>query len=42
MERPVCLSGRLIHVNEPYRKYVRDFEGTEMGERGLLRRIPYE
>ncbi|MBN2570191.1 MAG: SDR family oxidoreductase [Deltaproteobacteria bacterium] len=37
-ESPACLSGRLIHVNEPYREYVRDFEGKEMGDRGLLRR----
>jgi len=37
-ERPLCLSGRLIHVNEPYRDYVNRFEGKEMGGMGLLRR----
>lgn len=31
MERPACLSGRLIHANEPYREYVARFEGKEMG-----------
>jgi len=41
-ERPVCLSGRLIHVNEPYREYVASFEGKGMGDRGMLRRVGYE
>jgi NAD(P)-dependent dehydrogenase (short-subunit alcohol dehydrogenase family) len=37
-KRPKCLAGRLIHVNEPYQEYVKEFEGLEMGDRGLLRR----
>ena len=41
-ERPACLSGRLIHVNEPYREYVAKFEGKEMGARGMLRRVGFE
>jgi len=41
-ERPACLSGRLIHVNEPYRKYARDFEEKNIGDKGLLRRVGYE
>jgi len=40
-ERPMCLSGRLIHVNEPYREYVSKFEGKDIGDSGLLRRQPY-
>ena len=40
-ERPMCLSGRLIHVNEPYREYVDKFEGKDIGDSGLLRRQPY-
>jgi len=41
-ERPECLSGRLIHVNEPYRDYVKHFEGRDIREVGLLRRIPFK
>lgn len=40
-ETPRCFSGKLIHVNEPYKDYVKMFEGKEMGEKGLLRRMPY-
>jgi NAD(P)-dependent dehydrogenase (short-subunit alcohol dehydrogenase family) len=40
-ERPRCLSGRLIHVNEPYREYVQKFEGVDIGDSGLLRRQDY-
>lgn len=39
--RPKCLSGRLIHVNEPYHDCVDRFETSDPGERGLLRRQPY-
>jgi 3-oxoacyl-[acyl-carrier protein] reductase len=40
-KRPKCLAGRLIHVNEPYREYVKNFEGLEIGDSGLLRRQDY-
>ena len=40
-ERPSCLSGRLIHVNEPYRDYVKEFEGKDIGDSGFLRRKEY-
>ncbi|MFC1895268.1 SDR family NAD(P)-dependent oxidoreductase [Thermodesulfobacteriota bacterium] len=40
-KRPRCLSGRLIHVNEPYRDYVARYEGKDIGDSGLLRRQPY-
>jgi len=40
-QRPECLSGRLIHVNEPYKEYVIHFEGKDMRDSGLLRRQPY-
>lgn len=39
--RPFCLSGRLIHVNEPYREYVEKFEGKELAASGMLRRQGY-
>lgn len=41
-EQPSCLSGRLVHVNEPYREYVKRYEGKEIGDFGLLRRKNYE
>ncbi len=40
-EQPLCLSGRLIHVNEPYHEYVEQYEGKEIGDCGLLRRQGY-
>lgn len=40
-QRPVCLLGRLIHVNEPYKEYVKHFEGKDLGAAGMLRRQPY-
>jgi NAD(P)-dependent dehydrogenase (short-subunit alcohol dehydrogenase family) len=43
--RPFCLSGKLIHVNEPYREYVDRLEektqGTVATDYGLLRRRPF-
>ena len=41
-EQPSCLSGRLVHVNEPYCEYVKRYEGKENGDFGLLRRKNYE
>ena len=41
-ERPACLSGRLIHVNEPYREYVARFKVKKMGDKGMLRRMSFE
>ena len=41
-QRPECLSGRLIHVNEPYKEYVIHFEGKNPGDAGMLRRQPYK
>jgi len=41
-EQPLCLSGKLIHVNEPYREYVERYEGKEIGDSGLLRRVSYK
>ena len=41
-QRPKCLSGRLIHVNEPYEEYVIHFEGKDPGDAGMLRRQPYK
>ena len=41
-EQPSCLSGRLVHVNEQYREYVKRYEGKEIGAFGLLRRKNYE
>ena len=41
-QRPKCLSGRLIHVNEPYAEYVIHFEGKDPGDAGMLRRQPYK
>ena len=45
-ERPYSLSGKLIHVNEPYREYVNSLESAtpcqETDECGLLRRVPFK
>jgi len=41
-QRPKCLSGRLIHVNEPYQEYVIHFEGKDPGDAGMLRLQPYK
>ena len=41
-QRAVCLSGRLIHVNDPYKEYVIHFEGKDPGDAGMLRRQPYK
>lgn len=43
--RPFCLSGKLIHVNEPYQEYVAGAgpvpSDRETVESGLLRRVPF-
>jgi 3-oxoacyl-[acyl-carrier protein] reductase len=39
-ERPWSLSGKLVHVNEPYRDYARSPENYD-SVRGLLRRVPF-
>jgi len=41
-QRAVCLSGCLIHVNDPYKEYVIHFEGKDPGDAGMLRRQPYK
>ncbi len=44
--RPVSLSGKLIHVNEPYHKYLEMLEldqaNSKKKEYGLLRRVPFK
>lgn len=42
--QPLSLSGKLIHVNEPYREYVRRMEDQPHSrtECGLLRRVSYK
>lgn len=39
-ERPGSLSGKLVHVNEPYRDYAKSLE-SYASVRGLLRRVPF-
>jgi len=36
-----CISGRLIHVNEPYLEYGKKAKNINSSESGLLRRKPY-
>ena len=42
-ERPRSLSGKLIHVNEPYREYAGSLKNRtpDSHHRGLLRRVPF-
>ena len=44
--RPACLSGRLIHANEPYQNYVtmlqNDQGSSAQNEKGFLRRVPFK